>query len=250
MIACSNTELANAYFKNAQIIVKIARRAWLDQGRDASPIAAAAACLAFEAHTRRRAPPATFQRAANCITATEHVVQKRHREIMDLLIRCGRTFPFFDDLTTRLFYKALPDLIKHVGQDDPPDSVTARRLAEVLIPPAFTYNTWKREILRQRISAAKDRIRRTQNATMEDVQNEAGSGMNIRETLDQRIEALLLRGYTETQILDFRHKLSKRELDRLNQDAALFNIITVDDPCHSGNRVEREATPDLVDDLA
>ncbi|KNC98497.1 uncharacterized protein SPPG_06194 [Spizellomyces punctatus DAOM BR117] len=221
-MAPNNSELANSYRDDTLSLLRFAKCSGLDQGRTPASTVAAAGCLAYEAVLRRKAPPSVYQSAASSVDISEKTLHRRYRELVELLIKCGKSFPFFEDLRMETLHRSLRDLISHVVLKEtyelPPssrESVISGKLNEVMNPPSFCESLHKRTDLQQHIEKAKVRVHRLFAGEEVDVGENGDSDDSATEDtpdkngLDRKIEQLLLDGYTESQILDMHNKLPK-----------------------------------------
>ncbi|KAI8821437.1 uncharacterized protein EV422DRAFT_619780 [Fimicolochytrium jonesii] len=179
-------ELEPTLRKRARIILDVARRGCFHEGKNPAMLAAAAACLAYEAHFRKKAPPGIPEHAAGILAQEHQHVSYRYIELKDMLTTCAKVFPFFTDemLKPKMFHRSLSEIIDVLGEEErtrteedearvrdssartssgtpmieTPPVVTVERMNKALVPPTFAINARKTEYLTRRIKKAKIRI--------------------------------------------------------------------------------------------
>ncbi|KAJ3190041.1 hypothetical protein HDU85_000332 [Gaertneriomyces sp. JEL0708] len=209
----------------ALALIKFAKTRWLEQGRAAATLTAAAVCMAFEARRRRPAPSSVYTTLAESVDILVSTLRARHQELAHALLEHARSSPVFQDLKSKDFFKALPQILAILAVSSAPVATTIPSVNTD--PPAFRLAQHNREELQLRLRKAQARVSAFHLGEVDDAGeatlsysdddevngDEDASGerdcaalvlqyIQRRDRIDKRIEQLLLDGVRPQNILD------------------------------------------------
>ncbi|KAJ3161687.1 hypothetical protein HDU86_006457 [Geranomyces michiganensis] len=233
--------------RSAEVILKAAKRSAIDLGRQSAVIEGAAFWLAYEAAVRRRAPLGVPAQIADLLCCPRQSLTVRHGELQQMLALCADAFPFLSDVAQKSkFYKTLPELLLALTPEvaEPSsrplalESVTGAKLDKTLVVPAFAFAARSTHVIQERIQRAQLRVQQLYAGEVEsagehsdegdlddsddsddDSLSSCGERTHLQDTpnstrrdhIDRRIEQALLDGHAPANILNFKHRIARRQ---------------------------------------
>lgn len=133
---------------------------------------------------------------------------ERHTEILGILVDIGKTrIPWIGErLSNRNIYLHVADIVDSCADNNNKNDTTSAEMATPPppLPPAFIRSKLRREILLERISKAKERVRLMLSFQFEGLEDNDAP----LDELDEAIDQLLFQGFTADAIIEKKWPMS------------------------------------------